>query len=43
MYTIDIKVVEKELEAIHVDQAKGAQIRSKVNWIENGEKNSNTF
>ena len=28
----NIKIVERELEAIYVDQAKGAQIRSKVNW-----------
>ena len=39
----NIKLVERELEAIYVDQTKDAVIRSKVNWIENGQKNSKYF
>ena len=33
----------KELETIRKDRIKGAMIRSRVNWIENGEKPTNYF
>ena len=38
-----IKVLEKELESCYEYKAKGAQIRSRQEWIEKGEKNNSYF
>ena len=38
-----IKTLEAELDEIHDKKTKGAQIRSKLRWIEEGEKNSKYF
>ena len=35
--------VKHKLELLSLDKARGAQIRSKINWIENGEKNTQFF
>lgn len=35
-----IKTLEVELDSLYHKKAKGAQIRSKIKWIEEGEKNS---
>ena len=34
----DLENANKELEAIRLDKLKGAMIRSKAKWIEEGEK-----
>ena len=44
--TIDMvkkKDIEKELSALCNDKFRGAQIRSRAKWIEEGEKNSKYF
>ena len=33
----------QELELIHINKAKGAQLRSRIKWIEEGEKNTKYF
>ena len=33
----------QELELIHINRAKGAQVRSRIKWIEEGEKNTKYF
>ena len=38
-----IKTLEAELDEIHDKKTKGAQIRSKLRWKEEGEKNSKYF
>ena len=35
--------IEKELEQIYNQKAKGAQIRSREKWVELGEKNNSYF
>ena len=35
--------MEKDLEKEYGIKAKGAQIRSRIKWIEEGEKNTNYF
>ena len=37
------KNVENELETLYNEKAKGAQIRSRMKWIEEGEKNTKYF
>ena len=37
------KDVENELETLYNEKAKGAQIRSRMKWIEEGEKNTKYF
>ena len=39
----DLENAKKELEAIRLDKLKGAMIRSKAKWIEEGEKPSSYF
>jgi 50S ribosomal subunit-associated GTPase HflX len=38
-----INDIEKELEQIYIQKAKGAQIRSREKWVELGEKNNSYF
>jgi septation ring formation regulator EzrA len=38
-----INDIEKELEQIYNQKAKGAQIRSREKWVELGEKNNSYF
>ena len=38
-----INVIEKELEQIYNQKAKGAKIRSREKWVELGEKNNSYF
>jgi hypothetical protein len=38
-----INDIEKELEQIYIQKAKGAQIRSREKWVELGEKNNLYF
>ena len=38
-----IKLLETKLDSLYDHKIKGAQIRSKAKWIENGEKNSKYF
>ena len=38
-----INVIENELSKIYSDKAKGAQIRSRIKWVEEGEKNKKFF
>ena len=38
-----LKELEAELDDIHDKRTKGAQIRSKAKWIEDGEKNTSYF
>ena len=38
-----INDIEKELEPIYSQKAKGAQIRSREKWVELGEKNNSYF
>ena len=35
--------IEKQLETLYKEKAKGAQIRSRVKWVEEGERNSKFF
>ena len=35
--------VKQELELITIGKAKGAQIRSRIKWIEEGERNTAFF
>ena len=35
--------LKQNLELLHLDKAKGAQIRSRVKWIEEGERNTKYF
>lgn len=39
----EIKLIEEQIEAFYVHQAKGNQIRSRAVWIEKGEKNNKYF
>jgi hypothetical protein len=39
----EIDKLEKELEQIYEQKAKGAQIRSREKWVEFGEKNNAYF
>ena len=39
----EIDNLEKELEQIYEQKAKGAQIRSREKWVEFGEKNNAYF
>jgi DNA-directed RNA polymerase subunit H (RpoH/RPB5) len=38
-----INVIENKLSKIYSDKAKGAQIRSRIKWVEEGEKNTKFF
>ena len=38
-----ISKVKSEIEAIEMEKAKGAQIRSRIKYIEEGEKNTQFF
>ena len=38
-----INNAEKKLENLYINEAKGAQIRSRVKWTEEGEKNTKLF
>ncbi len=37
----EAKNIEAELDSLYSEKAKGAQIRSRAKWVEEGEKNSN--
>lgn len=39
----NIKEIENELEQLYIKDAKGAQVRSRIKWIEEGEKNTKFF
>ena len=39
----EIDIIESELENLYASEAKGAQVRSRVKWIEEGEKNTKFF
>ena len=39
----EILQVKQQLEVIHTEKARGAQVRARVKWIEEGEKNSKYF
>jgi hypothetical protein len=38
-----INVIENKLSKIYSDRAKGAQISSRIKWVEEGEKNTKFF
>ena len=39
----EIKTMEEKLENLYLNKVKGAQIRSRVQWLEEGEKNTKFF
>ena len=39
----EIEIIEENLEKLYISKTKGAQIRSRVKWIEEGEKIQNFF
>ena len=39
----ELMQAKQELELIHLNKAKGAQLRSRIKWIEEGEKNTKYF
>ena len=39
----EIKTIENELEHLYSNKVKDAQIRSRVQWLEEGEKNTKLF
>ena len=39
----EINNIENKLENLYKDEAKGAQVRSRVKWIEEGERNTKFF
>ena len=38
-----INIVENQLNDLYQEKARGAQIRARVNWVENGERNTKYF
>lgn len=38
-----LKILETKLDTIYDKRSKGSQIKSKVKWIQEGEKNSTYF
>ncbi len=37
------KALKKELDDLYLDRAAGAQVRSKVKWVEEGERSTSYF
>lgn len=40
---VNLMQLQKELDDLYINAAKGAYIRSRARWLENGEKNTSYF
>ena len=40
---VEMKIISLQLDELYLDLAKGAFIRSRAKWLEEGEKNSSYF